>query len=124
MAPAHVSEVRELEEIMRKRRDRRLSGDKGYASQGNKDLLRSKGIKNGLMEKAKRNKPLTHWQEVFNRMVSKIRYRAEQGFGTLKRKFKFTRASYLTTPKVQGQMALKAIAFNLLKAQIRFLMRN
>ena len=49
-------------------------------------------------------------------MISKIRYKVEQGFGTLKRKFKFTRASYFTTPKVQGQMALKAIAFNLLKA--------
>ncbi|MEB3702658.1 IS5 family transposase [Candidatus Bealeia paramacronuclearis] len=116
VTPAHVSEVRELEEVVKKRRDKRLYGDKGYASQGNKDLLRSKGIKNGLMEKAKRNKPLTHWQKVFNRMISKIRYRVEQGFGTLKRKFKFTRASYFTTPKVQGQMALKAIAFNLLKA--------
>jgi transposase, IS5 family len=68
------------------------------------------------MEKAKRNKPLPHWQKVFNRMIFKIRYRVEQGFGTLKRKFKLTRASYFTTPKVQGQMALKAIAFNLLKA--------
>ncbi len=116
VTPAHVSEVRELEEVMKDRRDKRLYGDKGYASQGNKDMLRSKGIKNGLMEKAKRNKPLTHWQKVFNRMISKIRYRVEQGFGTLKRKFKFTRASYFTTPKVQGQMALKAIAFNLLKA--------
>ena len=116
VTPAHVSEVRELEEVIKKRRDKRLYGDKGYASQGNKDLLRSKGIKNGLMEKAKRNKPLTHWQKVFNRMISKIRYKVEQGFGTLKRKFKLRRASYFTTPKVQGQMALKAIAFNLLKA--------
>lgn len=113
---AHVSEVSELKKVMNGRRDKRLYGDKGYASQGNKDLLRSKGIKNGLMEKAKRNKPLTHWQKVFNRLIAKIRYRIEQGFGTLKRKFRFTRASYFTTPKVQGQMALKAIAFNLLKA--------
>ena len=115
-APAHVAEVSELKEIIEDRRDKRLYGDKGYASQSNKDLLRSKGIKNGLMEKAKRNKPLTHWQKVFNGLISKIRYRVEQAFGTLKRKFKFTRASYFTTPKVQGQMALKAIAFNLLKA--------
>lgn len=116
VTPAHVSEVRELEEVVKNRRDKRLYGDKGYASQGNKDFLRSKCIKNGLMEKAKRNKPLTYWQKVFNRMISKIRYRVEQGFGTLKRKFKFGRASYFTTPKVKGQMALKAIAFNLLKA--------
>lgn len=116
VTPAHVAEVSELKEVIKNRRDKRLYGDKGYASQGNKDLLRSKGIKNGLMEKGKRNKPLTHWQKVFNRLISKIRYRVEQGFGTLKRRFKFTRASYVTVPKVQGQMTLKAIAFNLLKA--------
>jgi len=39
----------------------------------------------------------------------------EQGFGTLKRRFNFFRASYLTLPKVHGQMVLKAITFNLLK---------
>ena len=67
------------------------------------------------MEKAKKNKPLSHWQKMFNRLISKIRYKVEQGFGTLKRKFKMTRASYYTTTKVHGQMVLKAIAFNLLK---------
>lgn len=116
VTPAHVSEVKELEEIIKKRQDKRLYGDKGYASQGNRDLLRSKKIKNALMEKARRNKTLTHWQKVFNRMIAKVRYKVEQGFGTLKRKFKFARASYFTTAKVQGQMALKPIAFNLLKA--------
>ncbi|MCI5059203.1 MAG: transposase [Flavobacteriales bacterium] len=68
------------------------------------------------MEEAKQNNPLTHWQKMFNYKISKIRYKIEEGFGTLKRKFKFTRASYFTTSKVQGQMALKAMAFNLLKA--------
>lgn len=94
--------MRGLEEVVKNRRDKRLYADKGYASQGNKDWLRSKRIKNGLMEKAKGNRPLTHWQKVLNRMISRVRYRIEQGFGTLKRKFKFTRASYLTTLKVQG----------------------
>lgn len=116
VTPAHVSEVSELKEIIKDRKDKRLYGDKGYASQSNKEILRAKKTKNGLMEKAKRNKPLSSWQKVFNRMISKIRYRIEQGFGTLKRRFKFSRAAYFTTLKVQGQMALKAIAFNLLKA--------
>ena len=105
-----------MEEVITNRRDKRLYGDKGYASQGNKDLLRLRGIKNGLMEKAKQNNPLTYWQKVFNRMISKIRYKIEQGFGALKRKFRFTRASYFITSKVQGQMVLKAITFNFLKA--------
>ena len=113
--PAHVSEVKELEKVVKDRRDKRLYGDKGYASKNNKDLLKIKGIKNGWMEKAKKNKPLSHWQKLFNRLISKVRYKVEQGFGTLKRKFKMTRASYFTTPKVHGQLTLKAMAFNLLK---------
>lgn len=116
VTPAHTSEVKELAKVICNRQDKRLYGDKGYASKSNKELLKRKGIKNGLMEKAKKNKPLTHWQKVFNRLISKVRYRVEQGFGTLKRKFKLARASYFTTAKVHGQMALKAIAFNLLKA--------
>lgn len=115
VTPAHVSEVKEFEKVIKDRSDKRLYGDKGYASKSNKDLLKVKGIKNGLMEKARKNKPLSHWQKLFNRLISKIRYKVEQGFGTLKRKFKMARASYFTTPKVHGQMVLKAIAFNLLK---------
>jgi IS5 family transposase len=68
------------------------------------------------MEKAKRNKPLSLWQKRFNRLISKIRYKVEQGFGTLKRRFAFARASYRCLEKVQGQMILKSLAFNLLKA--------
>ena len=75
VTPAHVSEVRELEEIMKNRRDKRLYGDKGYASQHNKDLLRSKGVKNGLMEKAKRNKPLTHWQKKISADFLKVEHK-------------------------------------------------
>lgn len=116
VTPAHTSEVKELEQVIQGRQDKRLYGDKGYASKANKELLKSKGIKNGLMEKSKKNKPLTYWQKLFNRLISKVRYRVEQGFGTLKRRFKMSRASYFTTAKVHGQMAIKAIAFNLLKA--------
>lgn len=68
------------------------------------------------MKKAQKNKPLTFLEKRFNRLISKVRYKVEQGFGTLKHKFRFERASYLTTLKVQAQMTLKAIAFNLLKA--------
>ena len=123
VTPAHVSEVKELSVVMahRKGKDKRLYADKGYASQENKDLLKRKGIKNGIMEKAQKNKPLTPWQKLFNRLISKVRYRVEQGFGTLKRRFHFSRASYRTLPKVQAQMTIKAIAFNLLKASNKVL---
>lgn len=115
--PANVSEVRSMEEVIKGMPEiKRLYGDKGYASQANRDHLRGKKIKNGLMYKASRGHELSPRQKKFNRLVSGIRYRVEQCFGTLKRRFRFTRASYLTEVKVEAQMTIKAISFNLLKA--------
>ena len=68
------------------------------------------------MYKKPKNKPMTIWQKRFNKAVSKRRFRVEQTFGTLKRRFKFTKASYFTTKKVQAQFTMKAICLNLLKA--------
>jgi len=77
-------------------------------------------------EKARVNKPLTAAQKRFNRLIAKIRYKVEQGFGTLKRRFKFTRASYFTAAKVRGQMFLNALAFSLLKGlnKINLILRS
>ncbi|RZI46032.1 hypothetical protein EDM53_04340 [Rickettsiales endosymbiont of Peranema trichophorum] len=40
----------------------------------------------------------------------------EQAFGTLKRRFGMTRATYMTLQKVKAEVIRKAMAFNLLKA--------
>ena len=63
-------------------------GDKGYASASNRELLKQKGFKDGLMHKAQKNKELTARQKLINKLISNSRYIVEQGFGTLKRKFK------------------------------------
>jgi IS5 family transposase len=60
------------------------SSDKGYSSAENRNLLKNSGIKNGIMYSAKRNKPLSAMQKLFNRLVSKVRYKVEQAFGTLR----------------------------------------
>lgn len=115
--PANVSEGRSMEEVIKGMpKPKRLYADKGYASQNNREHLRAQKIKNGLMYKASRGHELSPRQKKFNRLVSGTRYRVEQCFGTLKRRFRFTRASYLSEVKVEAQMITKAISFNLLKA--------
>jgi IS5 family transposase len=116
VTPANSSECRYFEEAIDGVETSRYYTDKGYASAENRAILKGKGIKNGIMYAACKNKSLTLWQKVFNRLVSKVRYKVEQGFGTLKRRFRFTRASYFGKEKVLGQCLLKAMAFNLLKA--------
>lgn len=113
---ANESEINKLETVMTGIKAKRIMGDKGYASASNRELLKQKGFKDGLMHKAQKNKELTPRQKLINKLISKQRYIVEQGFGTLKRKFKFERASYTTKRKVQAQFTLKAICSNLLKA--------
>lgn len=112
--PANESEINKLEDMIIEANE--FAGDKGYDSKGNREILRKKGIKTRIMYKKQKNKPMTIWQKRFNKAVSKRRFRVEQTFGTLKRRFKFTKASYRTTIKVQAQFTMKAICLNLLKA--------
>jgi IS5 family transposase len=113
--PTNVSEITKLEDMLPEVQAVRLYADKGYASEGNRDLLKGK-FKDGIMHRAARNRPLTKRQKLINKLISKKRYIIEQGVGTLKRLFRFTRASSMTRLKVAAQFWLKAICFNLLKA--------
>jgi IS5 family transposase len=112
---ANESEINKLEKIIPEIKAKRLYADKGYASEHNRELIKGK-FKDGIMHKATKNTPLTSRQKLINKLISKIRYIVEQGFGTLKRKFGLARASYMTKAKVEAQFRFKAICFNLSKA--------
>lgn len=114
---ANRAEVKELEHALDgAEKHRRVYTDKAYPSKENNELLIRKQLKNGIMNKAVKNKGLNHWQKLRNYLISKVRFRVEQCFGTLKRKFRFTRAAYKTIAKVETQFILKAMCYNLLKA--------
>jgi IS5 family transposase len=116
VTPANISEMQCLGSLTHKLKAKRVFTDKGYTSRQNRELLKEKGYKDGIMSRAKKGKPLSYWEKVRNRLISKQRFIVEQAFGTLKRKFFFQRASYKSTKKVEAQLAWKAICFNLLKA--------
>ena len=114
--PANLAETKELERAVEKvSAGRRALADKGFASAANKTMLHSKKIKCGVMKKAARNRPLTAREKLFNKLISKQRFRVEQCFGTLKRRFNFRRSSYFTTAKTEAQMLMKCMCLNLLK---------
>lgn len=117
VTPANQSELGELEKMtIGLKKGTRLRADKGFFSAQNKAMLKRKGLKSGLMFRAYRNRPLSRLQKQFNRLISKTRWRIEQCFGTLKRRFSFARASYFTAKKVAAQFTMKAMCLNLLKA--------
>jgi IS5 family transposase len=116
VTPANISEVGQLERLLEADRGKRVFADKGYASETNRKLLRDKGLKDGVMHRASRGNPLSLWQLMKNKLISKVRYKVERAFGTLKRKFGMGRARYCGLSKVHAELCLKAICFNLNKA--------
>jgi len=116
LRPANEAEAPHFEQMLDGTKAKRLLSDKGNASLSNRNALKARGIKNGIMYRAARGKALTRWQKKFNKLVSKDRYVVERSFGTLKRKFRLDRASYMGLEKTQAQFIFKAICANLLKA--------
>lgn len=113
---AEVYEAHRLKTILENINCKQLLADKAYDTVANRELLKANKINNRILKKAVRNKPLTKRQKSRNILISKVRYKVEQCFGTMKRKFNFARASYFSTVKVNAQALLKAICFNALKA--------
>ena len=99
--------------------DTTVYADKGYDSKENRQHPEERRLQDGIMRKARRNRPLTEAQTKRNRYLSKTRYVVEQSFGTLHRKFRYARAAYFGLLKVSAQSHLKAMCLNLLKAANR-----
>jgi len=68
--------------------------DKGYPSEEHRAFLAAKGVKDGIMDKAARGKPLKDWQIWFNKAVAPIRAGVERIFARMKVSHGFTRARY------------------------------
>lgn len=119
VTPANRSEAKHFGEFIENipvQKRTRIYGDKAYSSRGNREILRSRQLKDGIMERAAKGRALTDKQKQKNLLISKRRHIVEQGYGTMKRILKFSRASYMGTAKVRAEAFRKAICFNLLKA--------
>lgn len=89
--------------------------DKAYESNNNEELLKARGIKNGIMRKAARYIKLESVHRLRNRLISKTRQRIEKTFGTLKRWYGYTKVRYVGMKRNELQMFLLCISFNLKK---------
>lgn len=90
--------------------------DKGFASKANREHLQARGIGDLIQFKGSRGKPVHPLQTQMNKAIATLRYKVEQGFGTMKRRFHLGRARYFGVAKTQAQMAWAALGLNLLKA--------
>jgi len=91
----------------------RIHADKAYSSQKHRDALRSRGIKNGIQDKATKNNPLSPRQLQRNRMITKVRYVVERTFGSQARWFNAKILRYHGLAKAHTWHILLAMAYNL-----------
>ena len=93
-----------------------LKADKGYKVPANDEFLRKEGIKNRIQHEACRNRPLSKWQNVFNKLVGKTRYAVERTFGGMQRWFGSGRTRYEGLANTHTLHVLEAICYNLKRA--------
>ena len=109
----NYSDTTELEGLVKASRlpaKSRVYAGKGYTSASNSIFLKQHKCKDGIMNRAYRNRPLTERERSRNKLISKRRYIVERVFGTLKRCYDMARASYLGTAKLQGELLLSSLA--------------
>lgn len=93
-----------------------VGADKGYASKANSKMLKERNLKDRILKKAKRGKPLKESEKRFNKLVGKVRYKVERGFGSIKRWFCGGVARYRGMAKMHSQNLLEAMCHNLYRS--------
>lgn len=93
-----------------------LKADKGYQSKKNNELLKKRKLKNHILKKAKKNKPLTKWEKKFNKLIGKTRFKVERTFGGIKLWFNGGTARYRGIEKMHTQNLMEAMCYNLYRS--------
>ncbi len=93
-----------------------LKADKGYQSKKNVAILKKRNLKNHILKKAVKNKPVTKWETRFNKLIGKTRFKVERTFGGIKLWFKGGIARYRGMKKMHTQNLMEAICYNLYRS--------
>lgn len=105
--------------------EKALFGDKAFCDDDKKRQMRKDGIYCGILDKAKRNHPLSKKQKNLNKKKSRVRSQVEHPYAQIKYNEDFTRSPYIGLKKTRCKLFLKCIAYNirrgvyLLKKQVK-----
>ena len=87
--------------------------DRGYDGARLRDHLEARGIKNGVMKRSQKGKPLSPEEVARNHALAPRRRKVEAVFGTLKRIYRMSRMRYYNQARNGLAFALALFAFNL-----------
>lgn len=89
----------------------RVLYDKGVSSEGNRQILKERGLRDGIMRKKPKGQEMSRRDKQRNRAISHRRFVVERTFGTIKRSYGFHRARYIGIGKVHAESVLKSISY-------------
>ena len=118
---ASKNEIANLEEVLETvnvvlPKDIPLKANKGYQSKKNVVILKKDNLKNHILKKVVKNKPLTKWETRFNELIGKTRFKVERTFGEKKLWFKGGIARYRGMKKMHTQNLMEAMCYNLYRS--------
>ena len=93
--------------------EKELYADKAYKSQKHDELLNKHHIKNRILNKAVRNKPLTDHEKKQNKEWSSTRSIVERVFGVLKLHYGIGKGRYIGLARNRSRFMMCAIAYNM-----------
>lgn len=108
-SPVNRNDLKELIPLLREEdlpADTPVYADKGYATEENRAFLTLHHLRDCIMHKAYRNRPLSQAQHLFNRSISPIRSVIERTFGSIRRWFDGGRCRYRGLAKTHTQNIL------------------
>lgn len=117
--PANVNEITNLEEVIASAdlpENIPVYGDKGYRSAKNEQMLKRNKLKSRILHKAKKGVSLCPIEILRNKLIGKTRFKVERTFGSIKRWFHSSCASYKGIAKMHTQNLMEAIAYNLYRS--------
>ena len=102
----------------------KVSADKGYCSQDNREFLSLNKMADGIMRKDYPNAKLTELEHKRNKGISKIRYKIEQYFGLTERHMGGGTARFTTLIKEHWNRFCQVLTFNTKRVQLALRKRS
>ena len=118
MTSANLHDIR-LGEAMIMGDEKGFFADKAYDSQALRDVLRKRGLADGILWKVKHQRyPLETWQKYCNLWAGRIRSAVERAPATLKRWYGMSRVRYLGLARNNCHLQFVAAAMNMKRALV------
>ena len=112
LTPASVSDMDLLYDLVMGD-EKKAYADKGYASWLNRQILSAFSIRDGILHKAVRGRPLAGWQVSLNKRNSRHRANIERKFAEAKERHGMDRLRYRGIERNFVQIVMTAVTMNL-----------